>query len=155
MRGSNCIRVTILTTNKVISCKPQLVSTHKSVRMSGKQKYCRLKQWLPNGAHRPMGDREGLGLGVAPGIFRRGLTHPTRGLKFGFQGAINAKNLRTTCFPPSDGGLACSDGMGYSPLALPWRHPWLGGAQKTFSQVIKKSLELKNTRLFYTKVVFK
>ena len=25
---------------------------------------------------------------------------------------------------PSDGGLACSDG-GYSPLALPWRHPCL------------------------------
>ena len=51
-----------------------------------------------------------------------GLTLPTRGLKYGFQGTINAKNLRKNCVSPSDGGLACSDG-GYSPQALPWRHP--------------------------------
>ena len=37
--------------------------------------------------------------GVAPGIFRRGgLTLPTRGLKYGFQGTINAKNLRKSAF---------------------------------------------------------
>ena len=39
-----------------------------------------------------------------------GLIRPTRGLKYSFQGTINAKNLRKNCFPPSDGGLACSDG---------------------------------------------
>ena len=39
-----------------------------------------------------------------------GLTLPTRGLKCGFQGTINAKNLRKNRFSPSDGGLACSDG---------------------------------------------
>ena len=51
-----------------------------------------------------------------------GLTLPTRGLKYGFQGTINAKNLRKNRFSPSHGGLACSNG-GYSPLALPWLHP--------------------------------
>ena len=53
-----------------------------------------------------------------------GLTLPTRGLKYGFQGTINAKNLQQNRVSLSDGGLACSDG-GYSPLALPWRHPWI------------------------------
>ena len=44
--------------------------------------------------------------GVAPGIFRRGADSSDKGAKIWL----------------SDGGLACSDG-GYSPLALPWRHP--------------------------------
>ena len=48
--------------------------------------------------------------GVAQGIFRRGeLTLPTRRLKYGFEGTINAKNLRKNHFSPSDGWLACSD----------------------------------------------
>ena len=52
--------------------------------------------------------------GVAPGIFPRGgLNGRTRGLECGFQGTINAKNLRKNRISPSDGGLACSDG-GYS-----------------------------------------
>ena len=38
-----------------------------------------------------------------------GLTLPTRELKYGFQGTINAKILRKNRFSPSDGGLACSD----------------------------------------------
>ena len=38
------------------------------------------------------------------------LTLPMRGLKYGFQGTINAKNLRKNCISPSNGGLACSDG---------------------------------------------
>ena len=33
-----------------------------------------------------------------------GLTLPTRGTKYGFQGTVNAKNLRQTSFSPSDGG---------------------------------------------------
>ena len=44
------------------------------------------------------------------------------GAKHGFQGTINAKNLRENRFSSSDGGLACSDG-GCSPLALPWPTP--------------------------------
>ena len=56
--------------------------------------------------------------GVAPGIFRRGLIRPTRGLKYGFQGTISAKDLQKIAFHLPTGGLACSDG-GYSPLALP------------------------------------
>jgi len=32
------------------------------------------------------------------------LTLPTRGLKYGFQGTINAKNLLTYIFSPSGGG---------------------------------------------------
>ena len=44
-----------------------------------------------------------------------GLNLLMRGLKYGFQGTINAKNLRKNRFSPSDGGLACSDGGGYSP----------------------------------------
>ena len=44
-----------------------------------------------------------------------GLTLPTRGLKYGFQGTINAKNLRKSHVSPSDGGLACSDGGLYAP----------------------------------------
>ena len=55
-------------------------------------------------------DSKGFWTGVAPGIFRRGLTLPTRGLKSGFQGTINAKNIRKNRVSPSDGGLACSDG---------------------------------------------
>ena len=39
-----------------------------------------------------------------------GLTLLTRELKYGFQGTIDAKNLRKYRFSPSDGGLACSDG---------------------------------------------
>ena len=38
-----------------------------------------------------------------------GLTLSTRGLKYGFQGTINAKNLQKNRFSPSDGGLPCSD----------------------------------------------
>ena len=34
----------------------------------------------------------------------RGLTLPTRGLKYGFQGIVNAKNLPQNSFSPSDGG---------------------------------------------------
>ena len=41
---------------------------------------------------------------VAPGIFRRGLTLPVRGLKYGFHDTINAKNLVKRRFSPSDGG---------------------------------------------------
>ena len=33
-----------------------------------------------------------------------GLTLPTRGLEYGFQGTINAKNLRKNRFLPSGGG---------------------------------------------------
>ena len=42
--------------------------------------------------------------GVAPGIFRRRLTLPTRGLNYGFQGTINAKNLRKIAFHLPTGG---------------------------------------------------
>ena len=38
-----------------------------------------------------------------------GLNLPTRGLKHGFQGTINTKNLRKNRFSLSDGRLACSD----------------------------------------------
>ena len=34
------------------------------------------------------------------------LTLPTRGLKYGFQGTINAKNLRKNHFSPSTGGYS-------------------------------------------------
>ena len=48
--------------------------------------------------------------GVARNFPTEGLTLPTRGLKYGFQGTINAKNLRKIRVSPSDGGLACYDG---------------------------------------------
>ena len=32
-------------------------------------------------------------------------------------------------------GLACSDGGGYSPLALPWCHPWIGYLPDLFLSV--------------------
>ena len=50
---------------------------------------------------------------MAPGIMNYPtgeLSLPTRGLKYGCQGAIDAKNLRKNHFSLSDGGLACSDG---------------------------------------------
>ena len=37
-------------------------------------------------------------------FFDGGLTLPTRGLKYGFQGNINTKNLQNNRFSPSDGG---------------------------------------------------
>ena len=52
--------------------------------------------------------------GVVPGSFPRGLTLPTRGLKYGFQGTIIAKNLRKNCFSPYDGGYYVPTG-GHSP----------------------------------------
>ena len=36
--------------------------------------------------------------GVAPGIFRRGADSSDEGLRYGFQGTINAKNLRKNRF---------------------------------------------------------
>ena len=39
----------------------------------------------------------------------RGPTLPTRGLNCGFQGIVNAKNVRQNSFSPSERGLACSD----------------------------------------------
>ena len=56
-----------------------------------------------------------LNAGVAPGMFRRGVTLPTRWLKYGFLGTVNGKNVRQNHFLPSKGGLACSDGGLYPP----------------------------------------
>ena len=53
--------------------------------------------------------------GAAPGIFRRGLTLPRGGLKYGFRGTINVKNLRQNGFSSSNGGLACSNGGAIAP----------------------------------------
>ena len=44
------------------------------------------------------------------------LTLPTWGLKYGFQGTMNAKISEKMCFQLPT--------RGYSPLVLPWRHPW-------------------------------
>ena len=44
--------------------------------------------------------------GVTSGIFRRGATLSTRGLKYGVQGTINAKNIRKNRFSPSNGGAS-------------------------------------------------
>ena len=76
----------------------------------------------PEGHHQ---DHKGLGLlqGWRQEFSNGGLTLPTSWLKYGFQGTINARNLRKNRVSPSDGGLACSDG-GLYPLAFSWRHPW-------------------------------
>ena len=68
-----------------------------------------------------------------------GLTLPMRGLECGFQGAINARNLRKNCFSSSDGWLACSD-WGYSPLTTPWHHPC--------SRVLRSAISAMNKRFF-------
>ena len=47
--------------------------------------------------------------GGARNLRRGGMTLPTRGLKYGFQSVVNAKNLRQNSFSPFDGRLACSD----------------------------------------------
>ena len=54
--------------------------------------------------------------GVAPGILGLGADSFAKGLKYGFQGTINAKHLRENRCSPSDGAI---------PLALPRHHPWL------------------------------
>ena len=51
-----------------------------------------------------------------------GLTLPTRGLKWGFRGTIDAKNLRKNRFSPSNGGLACSDEGAIAPGATPVKY---------------------------------
>ena len=48
--------------------------------------------------------------GVAPGIFRRWAESSDEGAKYGFQGTVDAKNLRKNRFSSSDRGLACSNG---------------------------------------------
>ena len=53
----------------------------------------------------------------------RGLTLPTRGLKYGLQGIVNAKNLRQNTFSPSDGGPACSDRGTIVPSSPPGATP--------------------------------
>ena len=52
-------------------------------------------------------------------ISDRGLTLPTRGLNYGFQGIVNAKNLRQNSFSPSDGELECSDRGAIAPSGPP------------------------------------
>ena len=48
--------------------------------------------------------------GVVPGIFRRGLTLPTKVLEYGLQGTINAKISEKSGLPnQTDGELECSD----------------------------------------------
>ena len=53
--------------------------------------------------------------GMLRGVFHRGLTLPTRGLKYSFQGIMNAKTLQQNRFPPSEGV--------YSPKASPGSTP--------------------------------
>ena len=67
---------------------------------------------------------EGWQSGCSPSFGHRGgaRNFPTRGLKYGFQGTIIAKNLRKNRFSPPDGGLACSDG-GYRPPSHPLAPP--------------------------------
>ena len=45
-----------------------------------------------------------------------GLTLPTRGLKNGFQGIVNANNFRQNSFSPSDGGASMFRQGDCSPL---------------------------------------
>ena len=45
-----------------------------------------------------------------------GLTLLTRGLKYGFQGNVNAKNLQQNSFTPSDGEASMFRQGSYSPL---------------------------------------
>ena len=66
-----------------------------------------------------------------------GLTLPKRGLKYGFYGTINAKNLRKNRFSPSDGELACSDEGAIAPsppLAPPFIWRW--SVEKQLSLVL-------------------
>ena len=56
-------------------------------------------------------------------FFRRGADSSDEGAKIWFLGYYKCQKSPKKRFSPSDGGLACSDGEGYSPLALPWRHP--------------------------------
>ena len=53
--------------------------------------------------------------GSARNFPTRGLNLPTKGLKYGFQGIVNAKNLRQTSFSSSEGASMFRQG-GYSPL---------------------------------------
>ena len=53
--------------------------------------------------------------GVALGIFRRGLTRPTRGAKIWFSGYYKCQKYSKKSLVTFQRGLACSDG-GYSPL---------------------------------------
>ena len=57
--------------------------------------------------------------GVAPGIFRQGADSSDKGAKNGFQGIVNAKNLRQNSLSPSDGGLTCSDRGTIAPSSHP------------------------------------
>ena len=61
---------------------------------------------LKKGAEKPEkpNQEQEVGRGGARNFPTGGLTLPTRGLKYGFQGTTNAKNLRKILFSPSDGG---------------------------------------------------
>jgi len=86
-----------------------------------------------------------------PGDSGRGeMTLPTRGLNYSVQGTVITKNFRKKNFPPSDGG--------YSPIALPWRHPASSGASaltlrnnttptiEVFSVLLQNHLFTSNTQ---------
>ena len=69
------------------------------------------------------GSNEGLETAHLQTLFNQGLTLPTRGLRYGFQGIVNAKNLRENSFSPSDGGLASSDREAIAPSNPPLAPP--------------------------------
>ena len=61
-----------------------------------------------------------LGSGLAPGISRRGAESSDEGLKYGFQGTINAKTLRKNSLSRR-GGYCVATGV----IAFNWHHPCL------------------------------
>ena len=79
-----------------------------------------------------------------------GLTPPTRGLKYGFQGTINAKNLQKNRLSPSDGGLTCSNGGTIAPSS-PLLAPPL---PKYLKELFHRLSDIQNRELRNSKKIF-
>ena len=73
-----------------------------------------------------------LGRGGARNFPTGGLTLPTRGLKYGFQGIVNAKNFLQNSFSPSDVGASMFRQGAIAPSSPPLAPPLILGHHHIF-----------------------
>ena len=106
---------------KIITCHKGLINDNKwSGRIHFKRTsyLLRLCVLLIKGkdSQQGCGGKEGVGIAPRGGArnFRRGLTLPTRGLKYGFLGTISTEILRKSSFSPSDGASMLRRGWAIS-----------------------------------------
>ena len=83
--------------------------------------------------------------GVAPGIFRREADSSDKGAKIWFSGYYKCQKSPTKSLSTFQRGASMLRRGGYSPLALPWRHPLSGlGTEQIVSRKRQKGMAQGN-----------